>query len=349
MTDARRILLIGHFLSRKGGTLNTSETFAATLRDTGWEVITTSSQPKPLPKLADMLLTILLRRHDYDLAQVSVYSGHAFFWAECCCWLLNRLGKPYILVLQGGNLVTFARSREARVRRLLASARAVVTPSHFLRDGLSHLRADIDLIPNGLNLRQFRPRLRTRAEPRIVWLRALHRLYNPVLAVEALALVKATSPEAQLTMFGPDKQDGSSADLRQTAERLGVVDSLTLPGLIPPEEVPDALAAFDLFLNTTNAESFGVSVVEAAALGLCIITTNVGELPYLWTDGENALLIPPGDAQAAAAAITRVLQEPGLAERLSRNARATAEQFDWSYVLPQWGALFASILEKSAS
>jgi glycosyltransferase involved in cell wall biosynthesis len=83
--------------------------------------------------------------------------------------------------------------------------------------------------------------------------------------------------------------------------------------------------------------------MEAAALGMCIVTTNVGELPHIWTHEHDALLVPPKDPKAMADAIRRILTEPELAERLSRNARAKAEQFDWSIILPQWEAILMKL------
>jgi glycosyltransferase involved in cell wall biosynthesis len=71
------------------------------------------------------------------------------------------------------------------------------------------------------------------------------------------------------------------------------------------------------------------------ACGLCVVSTNVGGIPYLLEHEHDALLVPPDDAEAMAAAVTRLLTEPGLAERLSHNARQKAEQFDWSVILPQ--------------
>ncbi|HMV50604.1 MAG TPA: glycosyltransferase family 4 protein, partial [Blastocatellia bacterium] len=84
-------------------------------------------------------------------------------------------------------------------------------------------------------------------------------------------------------------------------------------------------------------------VIEAMAGGLCIVSTNAGGLPYLLEDGEDALLVPPNDPGAMAAAVRRLLTEAGLAERLSRNARRKAESFDWSAVLPQWRTLLRRV------
>jgi len=69
-------------------------------------------------------------------------------------------------------------------------------------------------------------------------------------------------------------------------------------------------------------------------------------LRYLWEDGVDALLVPPNDPEAMAAAVSRILNEPGLAEKLSRNARKKAEQFDWSIILPKWEELIQSTIEK---
>ena len=117
-----------------------------------------------------------------------------------------------------------------------------------------------------------------------------------------------------------------------------------MPGKILKREVPRILSDYDVFLNTTRAESFGISVVEAAALGLCIVTTNVGELPYIWEHEKNALLVPPDDPQAMANAILRILDEPELAQSLSINARAKAEQYDWSRILPIWTELIERVI-----
>jgi glycosyltransferase involved in cell wall biosynthesis len=80
--------------------------------------------------------------------------------------------------------------------------------------------------------------------------------------------------------------------------------------------------------------------MEAMACGMCVISTNVGGMPYLVQNEHNALLVPPDDPEAMAQAIRRVLKEPGLASHLSFNAREQAREWDWTNVLPRWEALF---------
>jgi glycosyltransferase involved in cell wall biosynthesis len=82
------------------------------------------------------------------------------------------------------------------------------------------------------------------------------------------------------------------------------------------------------------------------ACGLCVVSTNVGGIPYLLTHEQDALLVASENPVAMADAVERVLTEPGLAERLSGNARRTAAAFDWPEILHEWDALLTSIVDR---
>lgn len=81
------------------------------------------------------------------------------------------------------------------------------------------------------------------------------------------------------------------------------------------------------------------------ACGLCIVSTDVGGIPFLLQHERNALLVGESDSSAMAGAVRRILTEPQLPERLSRNARRDAEPFDWSAIVPQWDALLHSVAQ----
>lgn len=86
--------------------------------------------------------------------------------------------------------------------------------------------------------------------------------------------------------------------------------------------------------------------MEAAACGLCIVTTDAGESPYLWQDGVNALIVPKANPAAMAKAVIRILAESALAEKLSNNARLKAEEYDWSMIIPRWENLFLRVINE---
>jgi glycosyltransferase involved in cell wall biosynthesis len=331
------VLLIGNFLSGANGTRGVCEELAARLTGDGWPVLTSSTKPARLARLCDMLDAVVRRRREYDVAHVDVFSGPAFFWGETVCAALRFCGKPYALTLHGGNLPIFASRHAFRVRRLLRSAQTVTTPSPYLREQMRLYRHDLQLLPNAIELSSYPFRARRSVQPELVWLRAFHEIYNPMLAVEVLRQLQ----EAKLTMIGPDKGDG----IRQRVEEAAHGRRIELAGKVAKAEVPHWLNQGDIFLNTSEIDNTPVSVLEAMACGLCVVSTNVGGLPYLLRNGEDALLVPPRDPEAMAAAVRHLLREPALAEKLSRNGRLKAEAHDWSKVLPEWEALFASLAD----
>lgn len=340
------VLLVGNFLSSTRGARSVCEEFAERLAAGGWSALTTSDKPGRTLRLLDMVTTAWQRRREYRVAQVDVFSGPAFFWAEAVCWTLRRINKPYVLTLRGGSLPAFGRRWPSRVRHLFSSAVAVVTPSGYLLESMKPYRGDLRLLPNPLDSRAYAFRVREQAQPRLVWLRAFHETYNPPLAPKVVALLAADFPHTHLTMVGRDKGDGSFERTERVAIELGVRDRLLLPGGVCKADVPTWINKGDIFLNTTNVDNTPISVLEAMACGLCVVSTNVGGIPYLLKDGHDALLVPPDDAQAMASAVGRILTDHALAERLSRNARQKAEQFDWKIIFPQWEELLMAVSAK---
>lgn len=345
-TSPKQILLISNLFSVGSSYGGVCKELALKLSENNWRVITTSAVSNRYLRPVDMLYTIWRKRDEFLVAQVDVFSGPAFRWAELTANLLRRLGKPHVLTLHGGNLPDFSRLNPDRVKSLLKSATFVTTPSAYLLDRMCSYQDNIYLLPNPIDIEPYIYRLRARPEPNLLYLRAIHKMYNPFLAIYALQKLRETHNSAKLTMVGPDKGDGALAQLHETIKITHLKDQVSVVGAINKTDVAKTMSQYDIFINTTNVDNTPISVIEAMATGLCIVSTDVGGLPYLLTHEHDALLVPPDDAEAMANAIRRILTEPGLAERLSRNARATAEQFDWSVILPQWETLLLDVIER---
>jgi len=245
--------------------------------------------------------------------------------------------------LHGGGLPEFAQKNMERVRTLFSRATRIVTPSNFILDAFRGLRPDIQYIPNGIDSTRYPFRKREHPSPQLIWVRAFHEIYRPQMAIRMLAGIRQMFPNAHLTMIGPDKKDGSLELTLQEARRLNVMDGLTVTGPISKSEIPAWLDQADVFLNTTSYESFGQAVLEAAAAGLLIVSTDVGELSRLWKTDIDAILVPASDEDAMVGAVLCVLKDPNLAARLSDNAHEKAGQFDWQEILPQWERLFMEL------
>ena len=92
-------------------------------------------------------------------------------------------------------------------------------------------------------------------------------------------------------------------------------------------DVATALAAIDIFVHpATYREGFGLSIAEAMAVGRPVVATRIPALDTLLTDGRDALLVPPGDPEALAAALRGLLADPALAARIAAGGRLRADE-----------------------
>lgn len=334
-----RIIVIGSFLSASLGRRSVCEDLADQLTAKGWSVATASPRIDPLGRIADITRVVLRERRRASVAQVDLFSGRAFLWAEYAALLLRMFGIPFVLTAHGGSLPEFARRHPGRVRRLLAASAGVTAPSAYLRRELKPWRHDIELIPNGMEVGDYPFRVRSPAGPRLIWVRGFHQIYNPAMAVDVVERLLPAFPELRLTMVGPDRGDGTLAVMQALVRDRGLEESIEIVPGVERSQVPGLLDGADVFINTTNVDNTPVSVVEALACGLCVVSTNPGGLPDLLADGDDALLAPCGDADAMAERVSRILNSPDLARRLSEAARAKALASGWDTVVSRWTSL----------
>lgn len=341
-----RLCFVGPMLGVNPGWVATQgEILAELLTRAGYPVRITSHKPARLPRLIDTLGSLVSWRHDIDLVIHQVFSGPAFVVTDLASALCRFLGLPQIFVLHGGALPEFAASRPGWLHRVLHRANAIVAPSGYLANIFHDFcRPDqaICIIPNLLAIENYPFRHRFDVRPRLLWMRTFHHIYNPEMAIDTLADLRRTHPEAILTMAGQDK--GLQSAVRDYAREKGLDGAVRFPGFLSAMEKVREFDDHDIFLNTNRIDNMPVSVLEAAAFGLPIVATNVGGLSYLLEEGRTGLLVADGDAFAMAQAVHRLLAKPDLAATLSTNGRRLAEASGWQPVRAQWEGLFQEVL-----
>ena len=181
----------------------------------------------------------------------------------------------------------------------------------------------------------------------MLWVRSFHDIYNPLLAIEILKDLKLKYSDAKLCMVGPDK-DGSLVKVEEASVenklngsliltgKLKVSDSLKITGKLSKKEWTDISEEYDIFINTTNFDNHPVSVIEAMALGLPVISTNVGGIPFLIKDRKDGVLVPANDKEKFVFEIENLISDNKFASEISTNARKKAEEFDWDQVKYKW-------------
>ncbi len=144
------------------------------------------------------------------------------------------------------------------------------------------------------------------------------------LVVRAVAALGGAAARAHLVVVGsPGFDSGTYLErLKADADRL-LGDRARFVGRM--DDVPETLKALDVLVNASVAEPFGLGVLEAQATGVPVVATLSGGVTDFLTDGDNALLVPCGDADAMTRAIERVITDPELAARMTRRGRAVAE------------------------
>jgi glycosyltransferase involved in cell wall biosynthesis len=153
--------------------------------------------------------------------------------------------------------------------------------------------------------------------PRIGYAAFLEKLKGIDDLVAAFALVAEEHPDAALLIAGdgPEKEN-----LRHLAEQLGVGDRVHLLGFIDP--AAPLLKALDVFVSPSHSEAFSLSIVEAMAIGVPCVATDVGGTSEVVRDGQTGLLVPPRDPKAMARAIERVLHDREFAEHIAEAGQA---------------------------
>jgi glycosyltransferase involved in cell wall biosynthesis len=292
-------------------------------------------------RLADVCATLALRRAEIDIVLIEVYSGRAFIVADVASAISRRMGYKTVFVLHGGNLPTFMRRFPGWTRRVLRRAHALVAPSEYLALAGRSLGKAVSVIPNVIDLNNYPYRRREHVSPRLFWMRNFHPLYNPQLALEVVAGLRSRYPAVSLVMAGQDM--GLQSQVERLAHKLGLEEAVHFPGFLDKSAKASAGNAADIFLSTNHIDNMPVAILEARAMGLPVVATNVGGVPYLIKHGENGLLVPDDDAPAMIHAISRLLTEPALVRRLSENGRSCAEQIAWPKVRPLWEELFRKV------
>lgn len=197
------------------------------------------------------------------------------------------------------------------------------------------------ILPNSLNPLFIRERFRGEREKRIVSVGRLDANKNHEMMIRAFAGLAGRYPEYTLTIYG----EGELREhLQKLIASLGLEEKVFLPGVVP--DVAERIEKAALFLLVSYSEGVSNALIEALALGLPVIATDVpsGGTQELIRHGENGLIIPPGDEEALKTAMDRLLSDGEYAARLGEQAHKIQERLAPERVNRQWQEYFESIL-----
>ncbi|WMI69865.1 glycosyltransferase family 4 protein [Mangrovimonas sp. YM274] len=333
----RNVLYIGNNLSNRHTNLSSIHVLGKLLEEEGYTLRYASSYNNKLFRLLDMLWQCGRLAKRMDVVLIDTYSTHNFYYALLVSQLCRVLQLPYIPSLNGGNLPARLARNPKLCAMIFKNAHYNVSPSSYLQDAFAKQGYDnVVHIPNSIKLEEYPVSKRRYDTIRLLWVRSFSKIYNPQLAVNVLKRLKQKGYDASLCMVGPDS-DGSLESVKLLAKDLNL--DVRFTGKLTKMEWTQLAKEYNVFINTTNFDNTPVSVIEAMALGLPIVSTDVGGMPYLINHGVSGLLVPPNDVYAMVGAIEQVYGHSTLREDLVRNARTVVAEFDWEMVKQRWNAV----------
>jgi glycosyltransferase involved in cell wall biosynthesis len=283
-------------------------------------------------RLVPYLLRLFRCAGHVDLFHVMANSGWAWhLFAAPAVWI-GRLRKvPVIVNYRGGEAELFLARQAAWVRPTLRRAAALIVPSKFLQGVFGRIGIGAEIVPNIVDLARFHPDLSRSPGHHAIVTRNLEDIYDIPTALRAFAQVRRTHSDAVLTVAGSGP---SRPALQALAQELGIASAVRFTGRLDNERIADLYREADLLLNPSTVDNMPISLLEAMASGVAIVTTDVGGIPHMVEDGKTALLVPVRDPAAMAAAALRVFAQPDLAASLHAAGIEAAERYTWSNVRP---------------
>jgi glycosyltransferase involved in cell wall biosynthesis len=334
MHQRKKLLYIGNKLAVHGKLPAAIDSLSLKLEEEGYFVITASSKQNKIFRMLDMARTTIQNRNCVDLVLIDTYSTQNFYYAIIIGLICRSFKLPYIPILHGGNLPNRLKNNKHLSKKLFGKAFANVAPSKFMmqqfKDAGFH---NITYIPNTIEIEDYPFQLRQSITPKLLWVRSFSEIYNPEMALEIVELLKKKGLNVTLSMVGPDK-DGSLETCKRKAVKLNL--PITFTGMLNKKEWIALTKDFDIFINTTNFDNMPVSVMAAMALGLPVISTNVGGMPFLIENSIDGILVSPNSPESFVQAIEELCTVPLKVQNITKNARAKMENLDWEMVKHKW-------------
>lgn len=330
----KTILYIGNKLSAHGKTPTGVETLGVKLGDLGYRMIRVSDKKNKWNRLVDMALTIVRNHSKVDVVLIDTYSTQNFYYALLCGMLCRLLKLPYYPILHGGNLPNRIENTPRLSRLLFKNATANIAPSNYMYDFFIEKGfQNTFCIPNFIELENYPFKKRTKVVAKLFWVRSFKSIYHPEMAIEVANSLKQKGLEVSLCMVGPALDDTYQ---KCVALARSLKIDIQFTGRLPKAAWIVRSKEYDVFINTSRTDNLPVSILEVMALGMPVVSTAVGGIPFLIKHEKNGLLCPDKDAVGMSEQILRLIENPVLTAQLSQKSRETAAEYDWGALKNKW-------------
>ena len=259
---------------------------------------------------------------------------------------------PLVISVWGSDIYQFPRQSlpgKMIVRFNLNRADAISSTSvSMISEIQRYTSKDIEFVPFGIDLEQFHPfpaeNLFESGTMVIGTVKALEPEYGIDQLIRVFRMVRDRHPDHHLKLLivGGGRLE---SELKNLTVSLGISEDVIFAGNVPHSEVPVYLNMLDLFVALSRTESFGVSVLEAAACEKPVVVSDVGGLPEVVEEGITGLVVPDNDLDAAVEAVERLISDRELAITMGENGRQRVEtHYDWNACVASMISVYQQLL-----
>jgi glycosyltransferase involved in cell wall biosynthesis len=311
-------------------------------RGLGW----TRRVPFVRTALNESMYAVALRvLRGMDVVHVFSASYWSFLLAPVPAMLAGkRFGARVVLHYHSGEVADHLDRWGLRVHPWLDLADEIVVCSEFQRRAFARHARPARVIPNIVDRARFAFRERLPIRPRLLSNRNLEPYYRVDLILRAFAAIRAARPDATLTIAGAGSEEPR---LRAVAAEIGS-DGIAFAGAVAPDRMPALLDDHDVLLNASVVDNQPVSLIEAFAAGVAVVSTPTGGIQEMIDDGVTGRLVPLQDPAAMAVAALALLDAPARTALMTRRAMEQATRYDWRAVWPMWRDVYALDLSRTA-
>lgn len=289
------------------------------------------------------ILNLLREVRKFDVIHIFSASYLSFLIAPTPAILVSKLyGKKVLLNYHSGEAEDHLQRWPRTTMPILGLVDKVVVPSEYLVKVFAKFGIDATAIFNIIDLDRFEFRRRTPLQPVFLSNRNLEAHYGVDCVLRAFAYIQREIPDAVLTVVG----DGSQREALENLASELHLERTTFTGRVEHDEINRQYSASCIYVNASKIDNQPLSILEAFACGLPVVTTDAGGIPDIVTDEVTGFVVPVGDYKSLAARALRLLADQSIATSMTDRARAECARYTCAVVCPKWVHLYLSLAGK---
>jgi len=259
-------------------------------------------------------------------------------------------GKPYVVWGRGSDVYLSRKFEKLILKPVVKNADAVIALTEQMKGKIEeYYKRDAFVIPNGINLGEFdnlskenlRIELRIGQDEKvIIYIGRLYPVKGVEYLIKAMNLIKNKEPNTKLILIG----DGSEKEkLREMVKKLNLDDCVIFLPQVSNQNIPKYTVASDVFVLPSLSEGFPLTILEAMASGLPIVTTRICGLPEIIKEGENGFLVEPANPEQLAEKILFILENDESRAKISANNKESVKQYSWENIIDKLEKIYLNI------